>query len=148
MAWDWKPGAHRNYTSAKKALAMQQSENNFKEMISVCHDIIEYYWQEAKDMDEYADLVQIYEKTVVAFWKKYKSSESLYHIVYFYGNWEFTTQIYGLREPKQNLEHMKKGILYTQLYHKKRNKDYSAVLSIRLYRNMYEIWPEKGLDYL
>lgn len=110
----------------KAALAEEQSEENFRAMIQVCHYIIEYHWHEAKNMDEFADLVQSYEKTAVSFWKKYKTLESLYHIVYFYGDWMFTAWIYGLREPVRNLEHMKKGVLYAQLYHEKANKDYSA----------------------
>ena len=141
-------GVYRDYASAKAALAEEQSEENFRAMIQVCHHIIEYHWHEAKNMDEFADLVQSYEKTAVSFWKKYKTLESLYHIVYFYSDWMFTSWIYGLREPVRNLEHMKKGVLYAQLYHEKANKDYSAVLSIRLYRTMYEILPEEGLDYL
>lgn len=148
MAWNWKPGAYRDYVSVKEELAKEQSEKNFKEMIRVCQSIIEYYWNEAKDMDEFADLVQSYEKAAVAFWKKYKTLESLYHIVYFYGDWTFTLWIYGLDEPNRRLEHMKRGIMYAQLYHERVNKDYSAVLSIRLYRTLYEIRPEEGLDYL
>lgn len=149
MSWDWKPGAYRDYVSAREDLIKEQSEKNFKEMISVCQSIIENYWYEAKDMDEYADLVQIYEKTVVAFWKKYKTLESLYHIVYFYGDWSFTLCIYGMDTgPDRWLEHMKKGLLYAQLYHEKVNTDYSAVLSIRLYRTLYELCPTEGLDYL
>lgn len=149
MAWDWRQVAHRDYASAQEELIREQSEKNFKEMIRVCQWIIENYWHEAKDMDEYTALVQIYEKIAVAFWKKYKTLESLYHIVYFYGDWAFTTCIYGMdAESGRRLEHMKKGILYAQLYHEKVNKDYSVVLSIRLYRTLYEIRPAEGLDYL
>lgn len=148
MAWDWKPGTHRAYVSVKEELVKEQSAKNFKEMISECQSIIEYHWNEAKNMDEYAGLVQNYEKTVLAFWRKYKTLESLYHIVYFYGDWTFTLWIYGLDDPVRRLEHMKKGILYAQLYHERVNKDYSAVLCIRLYRALYEICPEEGLGYL
>lgn len=149
MAWDWRPSAHSDYVSAREKLIKEQSEKNFKEMIRVCQWIIEYNWFEAKNMDEYADLVQIYEKTVVAFWKKYKTLESLYHIVYFYGDWSFTMCIYVTDgENDRWLEHMKKGLLYAQLYHEKVNTDHSAVLFIRLYRTLYELCPMEGLDYL
>ncbi len=148
VAWNWKEEVCKDYKSAKAALAKEQSERNFKKMIEVCHYIIEYHWHEAKYMEEFADLAQSYERTAVAFWKKYKTLESLYHVVYFYGDWTFTVWLYGLREPKRSLEHMKKGVLYAQLYHEKVNKDYSAVLFIRLYRNLYEILPEEGIDYL
>lgn len=57
MAWDWKPGEYKDYVSAKEELTKEQSVKNFKEMIRVCQGIIEYHWDEAKDMDEFASLV-------------------------------------------------------------------------------------------
>ncbi|MCM1218521.1 MAG: hypothetical protein NC548_28875, partial [Lachnospiraceae bacterium] len=148
MEWDWK-GEYREHLLMREKLKREPSEKNFKKMIEQCHDTIYYYWHAAIDMEKYKDVVQTYETTAVAFWKKYKTTESLYHVVYFYGDFNFVMRIYRMdAEPDQLLEHMKKGILYAQLYHEKVNKDYSAALLIRLYRSIYEIRQAEGLVYL
>lgn len=136
-----------DYVSARRALLREQSEKNYREVIRVCHRIIVSYCYDVKE-EEYTDVVRIYEETAMAFWKKYKTSESLYYIVYYYSDWQFMLCFCGVGGPDRCLEHMRKGILYAELYHEKVNREYSAVLLIHLYRALYEIRPAEGLDYL
>lgn len=127
-------GIREEYKSAKTALLSEQSENNYKEMISACYEMIAYYRELCKE-GEFADVLQLYEKTALSFWKQYKTVESLCHIVYFYSDWNILIYYNGLPDMKQ---HLLKGLEYAQQYHNMEDADYSACVFVQHYLSLCE----------
>ncbi len=127
-------GIREEYRSAKQALASRQSEENYKELISECYEVLVYHRELCRE-NEFAGTLQLYEDTALSFWRQYKTAESLCHLVHFYGDWQILDYFNWLPDRKH---HLLKGLGYVREYHRMEDADYSAALFVRHYLSLCE----------